>query len=321
MKRNAILTFDYEVFLGQHTGTITNCVLNPTRQILEILKKNNAKAIFFVDATWLLFIKENIPEDFRLVEQQLKEITLAGSSVELHLHPQWINAEIARNEIRFKSFDTYRLHSLSKEELLDLFGKSIHLLESITGQKIRCFRAGGFCIEPFSYIKAPFQKFGIKYDFSVVPGTSLKGGNVFDYDFSEAKYNGIYRFGNDVKLPDPEGSFIEVPLSTFQNNPAYRLIRKYLLNFTNDEISGDGEIISEKTTPFIISLKRRLSFSRTMLSIDNTSNAFFKFLIRSQFTRSELLVLISHPKSISRQSLLNLSYISADWSQSVSTGR
>jgi hypothetical protein len=56
MKKNSIITFYYEVFLGHKTGTIETCVIKPTQLILEILHGNNAKAIFFVDATWLLFL-------------------------------------------------------------------------------------------------------------------------------------------------------------------------------------------------------------------------------------------------------------------------
>ena len=110
-----ILTFDYEVFLGHQTGTIDNCVLKPTRQILEVLKQNNAKAIFFVDATWLLFLKENIPADLRLVEEQLLDIIKTGSTVELHLHPQWINAYIIGDKIEFKSLFLFNFRKLLRK--------------------------------------------------------------------------------------------------------------------------------------------------------------------------------------------------------------
>ena len=32
-KKNAILTFDYEVFLGRQTGTIEDCGIRPTQLI------------------------------------------------------------------------------------------------------------------------------------------------------------------------------------------------------------------------------------------------------------------------------------------------
>src|ERR1035437_7267252 len=159
MKENVIITFDYEVFLGQQTGTIENSVIRPTKKILEVLKQNYAKAIFFVDATWLLFLRENFPEDLLRVTDQLKDIIKTGSTVELHLHPTWIQAYRIGDRIAFRSFENYKLQSLNKGEIHHLFKKSIDLLESITNQKVRCFRDGGFCIEPFDKIKNVFDAF------------------------------------------------------------------------------------------------------------------------------------------------------------------
>jgi hypothetical protein len=313
MKKNAIITFDYEVFLGQETGTIKNCVIRPTQRIIEVLKQNNAKAIFFVDATWLLFLKENFPADLQLVSEQLKDIIEIGSSVELHLHPQWLQAFRKGDKIVFGSFENYRLHSLNQEEILDLFRKSIELMESITSQKIRCFRAGGFCIEPFSQIKNAFETFGIKFDFSVAPGMLLTGGNEYDFDFSDAPNLPFYNFENDVKIPEPDGPFIEIPLSTYQNNPIYRLTNKLQLRLKKDRIFGDGNGIQEKSYYFLRSLSRRLRFSKAFLSIDKTSHGFFKFLIKYHFKQSHLLVIISHPKTLSKQALNNLSFITENY--------
>lgn len=310
MKKDVIITFDYEVFLGSQTGNITNSVIKPTQYVLEIFKKYNTKAIFFVDATWLLFLRENFPFDFNLVSDQLKDIIKADSSVELHLHPQWLDAYKNGNSIEFKTLEHYSLHTLSQGEIHDLFMKSIQLLESITSQKVKCFRAGGFCIEPFTQIKSAFEEFGIFFDFSVAPGMVLKSGNIYDYDFSGAPDLPKYRFQNDVNIVDPEGLFVEIPLSTYQNNPLYRLINKLLLVLKKDEIFGDGRGIQENSYFFFKSLSRRFRFSKAFLTTDNTSNGFFKFLIKYHFYRPRLIVIISHPKTLSRQALLNLTYIS-----------
>lgn len=309
MKRNAIITFDYEVFLGPQTGTIENSVFKPTEQILKILKENNAKAIFFVDATWLLFLLSYFPDDFNLISAQLKEIIKAGSSVELHLHPQWLQANREGAHVLFGSTKYYRLHSLSQEGIIDVFKESIEILESITSQKVKCFRAGGFCIDPFDQIKSAFETFEIKYDFSVVPGMSLKGGNEYDYDFSKLSDTSYFHFEDDVKNPDPNGNFIEIPLSTYQNNPLYRLINKLLLKYSNDRIFGDGKGIQEKSHYFLRSLSRRLSFSKAFLTSDNNNHRFFKFLLKRHFNRHSLIVLISHPKTLSRQGLTNISFV------------
>ena len=308
-KKKIILTFDYEVFLGRHTGTIENCVIRPTELILDILKVNDAKAIFFVDTTWLLFLKENFYDDFNRITAQLVDIINSGSSVELHLHPQWLQAYRKGNEIVFKSFENYKLHSLNKEAIYDLFKKSIDLLESITKQKVRCFRAGGFCIEPFKLIKYAFETFGIKYDFSVVPGLFLQDGKVYDFDFSDAPELPFYSFKDSVNIPEREGCFVEVPLSVYNNNPVYRILNKLMLKIEKDKIFGDGSGIQEKHFFSFNSIKGWLQFSKGMLTLDKTWNLFFRYILRVHFNRSNLLVIISHPKTASRQAIVNLKYI------------
>jgi|ERR1035437_806576 hypothetical protein len=309
MNKNVILTFDYEVFLGQETGTIENCVIKPTQLILEILQRNNATAIFFVDTTWLLFLQDNFPSDFQIISKQLRAIIKSGSSIELHLHPQWKSASRIGEKIVFKSFNNYKLHSLSQEEILDLFRKSTELLESITLQKVRCFRAGGFCIEPFSQIKVAFQTCGLKFDFSVVPGSYLIEGDVYDYDFSKVPKLPFYYFQDEASKPEINGSFVEIPISTYNNNPIYRFVNKITLISNNDKIFGDGKSIQEKSSFFIRSLYRRLQFSTGGLSIDKTSNMFFKYLLKIHFRREDLIIIVSHPKALSEIALRNLSYV------------
>lgn len=308
-KKNAIITFDYEVFLGRKTGTIENCVIKPTQSILEILKRNSAKAIFFVDTTWLLFLKGNFYDNFQHIATQLKDIINSGSSVELHLHPQWIQAFRTGDKIAFKSFENYKLQSLPKEEIRDLFKKSIDLLESITNQKVRCFRAGGFCIEPFSQVKDAFETFEIKYDFSVVTGLYLREGKVYDFDFSGAPELSFYNFQDNVKNPETQGCFVEVPLSTYKNNPIYRVVNKLMLIIKKDKTFGDGIGIQEKSFLSFQSFQNLLQFSKGMLTLDKTRNLFFKYLLMAHFRRSGLLVIVSHPKTGSPQALENLKYV------------
>jgi hypothetical protein len=312
-KRNAIITFDYEVFLGRQTGTIENCVIKPTKLILDTLVANKAKAIFFVDATWLLFLKENSCSGFQLVTSQLKEIISSGSSVELHLHPQWLQAYVTGGEIVFKTFENYKLHSLSREKIIDLFQKSIDLLESITEKEIRCFRAGGFCIEPFTRIKEAFELFKIKYDFSVVPGTFFSGDKLNDYDFSDAPRFPFYSFNDNVNIVESTGSFVEIPLSTYRNNPVYRIINKLILLIKKDKAFGDGIGIQEKKFWSVRSLKTWLQFSKGILSLDKTWNLLFRYFLKVHFVRSNLLVIISHPKTVSLEAIENLKYVTINY--------
>lgn len=306
--KNVILTYDYEVFLGELTGTIENCIIKPTNYILKVLKQNHAKAIFFVDATWLLFLNKNFPDDLKLISKQLLEIIDAGSTIELHLHPQWIDAYKNGNRIEFKSFKNYKLDSLSQLDIYSLFNNAIDLIESITSQKIFCFRAGGYCIEPFTKIKSAFEKYKIRYDFSVAPGMKSSTSNEYSFDFSIAPDLPLYLFQNDIKTPCPEGSFIEIPISTYKSNPFYRLTNKIYLKIKNDQIIGDG-IRLKKNKGISYFLNRFLSFPVVPITTDRTSTWLFKYAVTNHFKKSNLLVVVSHPKTLSKQSLSNLIFI------------
>jgi hypothetical protein len=307
MKKTAIITFDYEVFLGRSTGTVSNCVIKPTMAILEILKQNNAKAIFFVDTTWLLFLKKNFPSDFHLVAGQLNDIVDSGSSVELHLHPQWLDAYKNGNQTGFHSTDRYRLHSLTQPDIIELFKTSVDLLNSITKKNIRCFRAGGWCIEPFDQLKEAFELTGLQYDFSVLPGITLNENKTYDFDFSQAPKNDFYKFNSDVSQEDVAGIFTEFPLTTYFNNSVYRICNKVLLKLKHDKIFGDGTGIKERS--LARSMNQLMSFSREKLSLDKTSNLLFKYLLSTHLRSRRLIVLVSHPKMLSDEGLENLLFI------------
>jgi len=306
-KRTAIITFDYELFLGRRTGTVENSVLKPTEKVLQILLMNKAKAIFFVDAAWLLVMKEKNVKEFKMVAAQLKEITDAGSSVELHIHPQWFKAAYRNEQFILNSEEVYTIQSLPEDEILTIFLKCTELLSEITGKKPSCFRAGGWCIEPFHKLKESFRKTGIAYDFSVVAGNSIKEGKLYDYDFTKTPRLPFYRFSNTVNEQDKNGLFLEFPLSTYNSNPVYRIINKALLKIENDMIFGDG--IGAKEKSFLNRLPGSLSFSKGMLMLDKTSSFLFRYLIKTHFKKSNLLVVVSHPKIISLQSLKNLDFI------------
>ena len=307
MKRDAVITFDYEVYLGRKTGTAENCVLKPTDKILEILKERNAKAIFFVDATWLLFIREHFPADFNKVAYQLKEIEKDGSFVGLHLHPQWLDAVVKDGNIEFTSLRHYKLHSLDTDAINDLFRRGISLLEETINRKITCFRAGGWCIEPFETLKDAFINAGLKYDFSVVPGLVLAEGKDYDIDFSGAPQLPAYRFLASPMKPDPAGIFTEIPLSTYHNNALLRLANKLLLKARRDKPFGDGSGGKERSVTE--KLYQRLGFSTEKLSIDKTDRILFRYLLRSKTGNSGPLVVVSHPKMSSPEALVNLRYI------------
>lgn len=111
----------------------------------------------------------------------------------------------------------------------------------------------------------------------------ITGGNVYDYDFSDTPNLPYYKFQDNMKIPDPKGQFIEIPVKTYQHNPLYTLLKILLSQYTTDRISGNGKGIYIKTNTYRNTILRWLRLSRTLFSLDNANNIFFKFILLSHF--------------------------------------
>ena len=125
-----ILTFDYEMFFGK-SGTIDACLIEPTNEIINVLKKYDAHASFFVDTTFLLFLLKNgLVKEYDRIEQQLIELIQLGHRLELHIHPHWLDAKYDKRSSKFM-FPTYNRYILSSCEIdiqKKLFSDGISLL-------------------------------------------------------------------------------------------------------------------------------------------------------------------------------------------------
>ena len=182
--KHLLLTFDYELFLGERSGSVENCMLKPTSAIIDILQRNGiTKTIFFVDTAYLLKLMEGetneSSDDFRNIVSQLVELIRAGHYVFPHLHPHWKDAQYdeKNNQWKLENLESYRFHNLNENEKDILFEGSIHIIKELQNEAgifypIDAYRAGGWCLQPFNDFKPYFKKHGIKFDFSVLKGFS-----------------------------------------------------------------------------------------------------------------------------------------------------
>lgn len=236
-RRDVIFSFDYELYLGIKSGSVSKCVIEPVAEILKILQCHRANAIFFIDTTWLLKLKElsgryqDARTDFDKVMSQMKEMATAGHYLFPHLHPHWLDARYldAINQWQLADYSKYHFHSLDKEQRELLFSNSIALLNEIilpvqAGYSPCGYRAGGWSIEPFSDFEPFFRKYGIRFDFSKIE-------NAAPYTFSK----------NMTR--DNMGEFTEFPISSLNIKPLAGLWNRVLLKYlwiANDRGSGDG---------------------------------------------------------------------------------
>ncbi len=58
-KKLLLITFDYELFLGEKSGTVQQCLIDPTDKLLDLLGKYAFKALFFIDTVYILSPERN----------------------------------------------------------------------------------------------------------------------------------------------------------------------------------------------------------------------------------------------------------------------
>ena len=138
-EKHLLFTFDYELFLGERSGNVIDSVIEPTQHILNLLEEYNIKAIFFVDTTWLIKLKElseNCPackNKLQLISSQIINIVKQGHDVFPHLHPHWMDAvyDPQKDEFNLQNITHYRINQLNQEEINKVFDSSIAILRDI----------------------------------------------------------------------------------------------------------------------------------------------------------------------------------------------
>jgi hypothetical protein len=305
--KKLLITFDYELFLGKNSGTVENCILKPTSRVLKVLNRFDIRGVFFIDTAYLVRLREKAAQfpgaagDYGKIMEQLTTLIKDGHYLFPHIHAHWANAiyNESNNSWHLRDLSKYRFHNLDTAGREQVFGDAMNFLQELIlpvkpDYQIDSYRAGGWCIQPFSDFKPYFEKYGISNDFSVMPGTrSVSTMNYFD--FANAKTQ-IYPFKNEV-LKDEEGPFCEFPVSTMHIDPFSRFIHRveskvlWKLGMKN---TGDGNAAQFTDKPFI--------YPQQAMSIDNllyTKMSRYKAYIE----QNDYIHIVSHPKMLSRYNI------------------
>ena len=120
MVKKIILTIDYELHLGDETGTVRECMIEPTKKLVSTIEKNGSRMTIFWDILHyyrLLELEKLFPElkqDKLLIEEQILDLAQRGHDVQLHLHPHWLDATYKNGKWNF-TYGRFKLHNLSNE--------------------------------------------------------------------------------------------------------------------------------------------------------------------------------------------------------------
>lgn len=163
MSLNADIVFalDYELFFGKNTGTIENCLITPTDELIKTTDKYGIKYTFFVDSGYLINLKNNsskkLQNEYKLIANHLTSLAKSGHDIQLHIHPHW-EESVFSNGCWSIDYSKFKLQSFDDEKIRNIVKDYKNCLEEITEKPITSYRAGGWCIQPFIKIKNAIAK-------------------------------------------------------------------------------------------------------------------------------------------------------------------
>ena len=224
-----IFTIDYEIY-GNGQGSLKELVYEPTQKLMGIFNKAKAKIVIFVEVAELEKIEASGTDSaINDVKYQVQELYKQGHEIDLHLHPQWYNARWKNGSWEL-DYSEYNLCTLPEDRIVQIIDRAISYFRAVLGLTDftpLSFRAGNWLFQPTRTAANVLAEQGIKVDSSVFKGGLQHQHNL---DYRRSLQNGNYwRFSNDVNVPDPHGSLLELPIYT-QMVPFWKMLTTKRVN-------------------------------------------------------------------------------------------
>ena len=320
--KQVVLTVDYELFFGEKTGNVSECMIEPTEKLASMLEQNNSKMTVFWDIMHFYKLKElenthpELKQDRVAIQEQICDLVSRKHDVQLHIHPHWIDSKYRDGKWKF-IYDHMKLHSLSRKKdpndiqtILGCVTISKNLMENIIHKvdaeyKVFAFRAGGFQIEPFHEIREFLIQNEIYVDSSVCPGLK-NDGPIGAYNFAKLRNKIYYRFDSDLGRISKVGNFTEIPIGSvfvpFIRRIYFVLLRriKYKHLESGRKGSGVGNALNSPNKRYIKIYSIVFNRKYQIFTTDSSFKEKYNYLLSKVRNHSTQIV---HPKLLNTHTL------------------
>ncbi|MBK9283705.1 MAG: hypothetical protein IPM51_05225 [Sphingobacteriaceae bacterium] len=302
IEKKVHITFDYELFFGDSTGSVQNCILNPTNKLIELARNKKVNFIFFVDAGYLYKLNQfsNYPKaeaDLKLITEQLRLLVLEGHEIGLHVHPHWEDC-IYDGDKWEMSIKRYKLSDFSLPEATAIINKYNQFLELVAQVKVKSFRAGGWCIQPFSFFKEALIANQIYIDSSVFYN-GFHQYTAHAYDFRNAPAISEWNFNDNECKPEKNGIFTEMAITSDRIHPFFyiSLYLKMKMNPLRFKPEGDGMWLKDKGKIY----RQFYSYTNHFACSDGFFASRLKSILDQVLNKNlNRMVVLGHPKSLAQ---------------------
>lgn len=253
-----IFTIDYEIY-GNGEGSLNEHVYTPAERLATIFRKWNVRFVSFVEVAELEMMEtEGTDPVIDLVKQQMQNFYKDGFELGLHIHPQWYNAHYESGRWLL-DYSEYNLCTLPQERITDIVNRSVTYMQNTLKESKfipLSFRAGNWLFQPTKTAARVLAETGIKIDSSVFKG-GLQHQNSLDY--RRCLKNGYFwTFSEQVDVPDPNGTLLELPTHT-KMVPIWKMLTTKRINMQRRTPSSDYS-----RTNHLLRLKDFLRFSHPL---------------------------------------------------------
>ena len=211
---------------GNGSGDIAELQFRPMRELTKIYNAHGIRGSFNAELMQQLAFRKlqsSHPQLKALADEWdavVRETYRQGHDIQLHIHPQWSNAEYADGEWRLKGDwsilnytpdDAYQMMAAGKQYLENLLRSVDPAYAAVS------FRSGSWCIAPSPHVLGLLVKLGIVFDMSIVGGVRYETKNInLDYTHCEEDFLPYYPVMTDArKVSDKVEPIVCVPTNHF----------------------------------------------------------------------------------------------------------
>jgi len=246
---------------GNGSGNARELQFEPMRELVRIYNAHGIRGSFNAELmqqlTFRKFEREH-PELKRLADEWdavVRETFSQGHDIQLHIHPQWNEAEYQDGKWRLTA--DWSILNYEPEAAYQMLSAGKEYLENLlraVNPNYRCvsFRAGSWCIAPSPHILNLLVKLGIVFDMSIVGGLRYDTRNIkLDYTNCGETFLPYYPVMTDArKVSDKPEPIICVPTNHFYGsrrqvfkhhvNQVWRKVRRRIAPAAAQEKGGQS---------------------------------------------------------------------------------
>jgi hypothetical protein len=224
MKLGLIFSNDWELF-GDGSGDYFAVQHRPLEDLLNTFQKYGAQLTVMADVgqQWAhqkIAGKAQCARDIvEAWEAILKETIRRHHDVQLHLHPQWLNAEY-KNDKWHVNLDNWAISSIPPDVMANTLREGKLYLERLLKPidafyECIAFRAGAYCMNPSSIVIRNLKQSGILCDTSITKW--MKNLDFFNYEGAYSNFLPWFASDDDIQCKsDDTTGILEIPICSFR---------------------------------------------------------------------------------------------------------